>query len=98
MSSRQTLFAAASGFAAVVSAAVVSAVPAHADEATYLDLVVPRFTSVTPDQLLAEGYRICSATQNGMAASDANTMVQHHLGVSVPVSIDIVTAAVVQLC
>lgn len=98
MSSRRKFSAAISGIVAVVSAAVVSAVPAHADETTYLDQVAPRFTSVTPDQLLAEGYRICSATQNGMAASDANTMVQHDLGVSVPVSIDIVTAAVVQLC
>jgi hypothetical protein len=95
MSSCRRLFAA---MISVVAAAVLSAVPAHADQTTYLDLVAPRFTSVSPEQLVAEAHRICSATQNGMTASDANVMVQRDLGVSVPVSIDIVAAAVVQMC
>ena len=98
MKSWSRFCAVAGSSAAVIVSAVMMAGPAHADEAAYLDQTAPRFTSLTSDQLVAEGYRICSATQSGMAASDANNMVQRDLGVSVPVSIDIVAAAVVQLC
>lgn len=97
-SSRRIGVAGVVGSAVVMGFAVLSAAPAHADEASYLELLQPRLTFLSADQLRTEGYRVCAATSSGMPASDANDMVQADLGVSVPVSIDIVTAAVVNLC
>lgn len=92
---RRSVFAVAVGCAAAL--ALLGAAPAHADQATYLSTVQPRFVFLTTDQLLSEGYKVCAAHSNGMMASDAYTMVQDDLGVTVPVSIEIVSAAVVHL-
>jgi hypothetical protein len=52
---------------------------------------------VSPQQLLSEGAKVCSAIDSGMNATNAVQMVQKDLGVSIPASGDIVSAAVVHL-
>jgi hypothetical protein len=84
----------------VVSAsafAVMAAAPAQADEATYLHRLQPTYTSLSPQQLLAEGYRVCKAERGGMNSPDAVKMVFNDLDVSVAAAADIVPAAVVEL-
>jgi Protein of unknown function (DUF732) len=74
------------------------AAPAAADEGAYLYALQYRYTSVSPQQLLSEGNRVCNAISNGMNSTAAVVMVQNHLGVSVSAAGDIVSAAVVHIC
>ena len=43
------------GVASVSAFAVMVAAPAQADEATYLQRLAPKYTFLSPQQLLAEG-------------------------------------------
>ena len=82
---------------ACAAVSIVLAAPAAADEGGYLQALQDRYTSLTPQQLLSEGRAVCSAISNGTNATAALQMVQKHLGVSVAVAGDIVSAAVVHL-
>jgi hypothetical protein len=82
---------------AVVAAALAFAVPAAADEGDYLRMLQVRWTFLSTQQLLSEGSKVCKATRSGMTSADAVNMVQRDLAVSVPVAVDIVGAAVVDL-
>ncbi|OBI74239.1 DUF732 domain-containing protein [Mycobacterium sp. E740] len=83
--------------AAVLSPFAMTAAPAHADEATYLQQLMPRYTQLSPEKLLAEGYRVCRAEHNGTISPTAVDMVYREMGVSLTAAYDIVRAAVVQL-
>jgi hypothetical protein len=77
---------------------VVLARPAHADAAEYLRLLDDKYSYLTTQQLLTEGYKVCAALNNGVVAADAVQMVQKDLGgVTLAVSDDIVGAAAVGL-
>ena len=55
--------------ASVSAFAVMVAAPAQADEATYLQRLLPRYAYLNPQQLLAEGYRVCDAERSGITSS-----------------------------
>jgi hypothetical protein len=57
------------GLASVSAFAVMAAAPAQADEATYLQRLLPRYAYLNPQQLLAEGYRVCDAERSGITSS-----------------------------
>ena len=84
---------------AATAAPLVFAAPASADAAGYLHAVQPSYPTPTlsAEQLLSEGARVCRAIQSGMNSTQAVQMVQDDLGVSVPNAGDIVSAAVVHL-
>jgi hypothetical protein len=81
---------------AAVSLAFAS--PAGADPGSYLKDVQPFYQNFSVEQLLSEGFRVCSATQRGMTSPRAVQMVQDDIGASVTAAGDIVAAAVVKLC
>lgn len=81
---------------AAVSLAVAS--PAAADPGSFLKEVQPFYQNFSVEQLLSEGFRVCSATQRGMTSPQAVQMVQDDIGASVTAAGDIVAAAVVKLC
>jgi hypothetical protein len=81
---------------AAVSLAFAS--PAGADPGSYLKDVQPFYQNFSVEQLLSEGFRVCSATQRGMTSPQAVQMVQDDIGASVTAAGDIVAAAVVKLC
>jgi hypothetical protein len=83
------------GAGAAISLALAS--PAAADSASYLHEVQPMYTSVSAQQLLSEGMRVCSAMASGMNGPQAVQMVQNDIGLSTTASGDIVAAAVVHL-
>ncbi|AGB25342.1 Protein of unknown function (DUF732) [Mycobacterium sp. JS623] len=81
---------------AAVSLAFAS--PAGADPGSYLKDVQPFYQNFSVEQLLSEGFRVCSVTQRGTTSSQAVQMVQDDIGASVTAAGDIVAAAVVKLC
>jgi hypothetical protein len=86
---------------AVAAGAALSlafASPAAADPAAFLKDVQPFYQNFTVEQLLSEGFRVCSAMQGGMNSPHAVEMVQKDIGASVPAAGDIVASAVVNLC
>ena len=85
------------GVASVSAFAVMAAAPAQADDATYLQRLMPRYAYLNPQQLLAEGYSVCDAERSGITSSDAVNMVYKDLTVSMATATDIVSAAVVDL-
>jgi hypothetical protein len=85
--------------AALTAAAFAFAPAANADQATYLRLQ-ERLNFLTADQLLAEGYRVCQASNSGIGSSDIVGMVYRDLqgeGISIGSATDIVSTAIVQL-
>jgi hypothetical protein len=80
-----------------IVASLAFAAPASADTAEYLNAVQPWYTNVTAEQLLSEGFRVCSAVSSGMTSPQAVQMVLDDLGVSMTAAGDIVAAAVVHL-
>ncbi|MBV9638252.1 MAG: DUF732 domain-containing protein [Mycobacteriaceae bacterium] len=81
-----------------VAGSVLTAAPAHAGSAEYLRLLDDKYSYLTTQQLLAEGYKICAALNRGTISPQAVDMVQRDLGgVSVQVALDIVAAAAVGL-
>ena len=85
------------GVASVSAFPVIAAAPAQADEATYLQRLAPRYTYLSPQQLLAEGYRVCQAERSGIVSANAVNMVYKDLAVSMAAANDIVSAAVIDL-
>jgi hypothetical protein len=81
---------------AAVSLALAS--PAGADPGSFLKDVQPFYQNFSVEQLLSEGFRVCSAMQGGMTSPNAVLMVQKDIGASVPAAGDIVASAVVNLC
>jgi hypothetical protein len=81
---------------AAISLAFAS--PAGADPGSFLKEVQPFYQNFSVEQLLSEGFRVCSAQSGGMTSSKAVQMVQDDIGASVPAAGDIVAAAVVHLC
>jgi hypothetical protein len=73
------------------------AAPASADTAGYLGELQDFYPTLSTQQLLTEGQKVCNATRSGRNSVDALQMVQKDLGVSVPAAGDIVSAAVVHL-
>lgn len=82
----------------VVGSVVAAAPPAHADAGKYLRLLDDKYSYLSQQQLLAEGYKVCAAFNQGTTSSSVVNMVQKDLGgVSVAVAIDVVGAAAVGL-
>jgi hypothetical protein len=81
---------------AAISLAVAS--PAAADAGSFLKEVQPFYQNFSAEQLLSEGFRVCSAQDGGMNSPKAVQMVQDDIGASVTAAGDIVAAAVVHLC
>jgi Protein of unknown function (DUF732) len=80
-----------------VALSLAFAAPVAADTSAYLHALQGFYTSLSAEQLLTEGSRVCSAIRGGMNSTEALQMVQRDLGVSVPAAGDIVSAAVVHL-
>ena len=70
---------------------------AAADTAGYLHALQDTYTSLSAQQLLSEGARVCQSLGSGVNSTETTIMVQRDLGVSIPASGDIVSAAVVNL-
>jgi|SRR5258705_10608901 hypothetical protein len=85
------------GVVSVSGFAVMAAAPAQADAATYLRHLLPTYTFLNPQQLLAEGYRVCQAERSGVNSWDAVSMVYRDLAVSMTAAWDIETGAVEEL-
>lgn len=83
--------------AALVTAALANAAPAVAGDGDYLELLQDRYRFVTPQQLLAEGHRVCQVIDQGAGSNYAAEMVQRDLSVSPGAAMDIVSAATVEL-
>ncbi len=79
------------------TSAVMAAAPAQADESEYLRVLEPKYAHLSAQQLVTEGYRVCSAVDSGMSSSNAMGMVQKDLATSVAVAVDIVSNAIVVL-
>lgn len=83
---------------ATAALAVIFAAPAGATEDEYLGGLQDRYTFLTTDQLLAEGYRVCEATSSGALVTDTANMVREDLDVATGTAIDIVSGALRDLC
>jgi hypothetical protein len=83
---------------ALVGAAILAAPSAAADEVEYLHKLQDKYAFLTPQQLLAEGNRVCTAEQAGALAPDRTTMVINDLTVGVNVALEVVSAAEWDLC
>ncbi|MEO3759658.1 DUF732 domain-containing protein [Mycobacterium sp. B14F4] len=83
--------------AALAVCAVSTAAPAGAQDADYLWLLQDRYRFLSPEQLLSEGYKVCAVIDQGVGSRYAAEMVQQDLGVSPSASMDIVSAATVEL-
>ena len=79
------------------AASLAFAAPASADGGAYLHALQDTYTSLSTQQLLSEGSKVCNAIRGGMNSANAVIMVQRDLVVSVPAAGDIVSAAVVHL-
>jgi hypothetical protein len=82
---------------AAAAVSLVVAAPASADYGGYLHALQDTYTSLSTQQLLSEGTKICTVIRGGMNSTNAVQMVQRDLGVSVPAADDMVAAAVVHL-
>jgi hypothetical protein len=83
---------------ALVAAAVLSAPSAAADETEYLNKLQDRYEFLTPQQLLAEGQRVCAAEGTGVLSPARTTMVMNDLTVGANTALEIVSAAEWNLC
>ena len=82
---------------ALLALAVSTAAPSAAQDADYLWLLQDRYRFLSPEQLLSEGYKVCGVIEQGVGSRYAAEMVQQDLGVSPGASMDIVSAATVEL-
>ena len=86
-----------SAAAALAVAALSTAPQAGADDDGYLWLLQDRYRFLSPQQLLIEGYKVCAVIDQGVGSRYAAEMVQQDLDVSPGASMDIVSAATVEL-
>lgn len=87
-------------FRVVLTGAAISlafAPSAAADTGGYLHALQDTYTSLSTQQLLSEGTRVCESLRSGVNSTQTVLMVQQDLGVSIPASGDIVSAAVLNL-
>jgi hypothetical protein len=87
----------AASIVAAVAVTVLCAPPAAADEAGYLNALRGRWASVTDQQFLTEGAKVCSVTRSGTSSADATLMVQKDLQMGVTEALRVVGAAIVHL-
>lgn len=85
------------GVTSVSAFALMAAAPAQADEPTYLQRLLPNYASLNPQQLLAEGARVCRADRSGTYSADTVKMGYNDLAVSMATAVDIVIAAADEL-
>ena len=83
---------------ALVGAAVLFAPSAVADQGEYLGKLQHKYEFLTPQQLLAEGNRLCAAEQAGVLSPARTTMVMNDLTVGTNTALEIVSAAEWELC
>ena len=83
---------------ALIAAAVLSAPSAAAGENEYLNKLQDRYEFLTPQQLLAEGQRVCAAERSGVLSPAKTTMVMNDLTVGTNTALEIVSAAEWELC
>lgn len=86
------------GLAALVISSVMLAAPAAATQDEFLHTLQDRYNFLTAEQMLTEGYRTCSAVGRGVLAPDAVNMVRADLKIATGAAMDIVSAAVLDLC
>ena len=79
---------------AVAATTLGLAAPAAAESSDYLDKLQPRYTYLSPSQLLSAGDKACSVIHTGAPATDAVVMVSKDLGVSVSAAYEIVVNAI----
>jgi hypothetical protein len=82
----------------MVGAAVLSAPAAGADQNGYLSKLQDKYEFLTPQQLLAEGQRVCAAERGGSLSPAKTVMVANDLKVSTNTALEIVSAAEWDLC
>ena len=75
-------------------AATGLAAPAAADSSTYLQLLQPRYTSMSASQLSSAGNSVCSATGSGLPAFDIVPALVKHYGMSASAAYEITIAAI----
>ncbi|ORA76767.1 hypothetical protein BST28_20525 [Mycolicibacter kumamotonensis] len=81
----------------LLTTSFVVATPAKADEQSYLQPLSGRWASLSDQQLLTEGYRVCMLTKS-TSSSNVVPIVQANLGgITAPAASAIVAAAVVHL-
>ncbi|MCV7422723.1 DUF732 domain-containing protein [Mycobacterium yunnanensis] len=87
-------------FGAVLAAgmAIGVAAPAAADESGYLTELAPRLTSLSPQQLSAEGHKVCRYVGAGRPTADAIPMVMNDLKTTVAGAMYIISASMRELC
>ncbi|KUI47943.1 hypothetical protein AU198_04915 [Mycobacterium sp. GA-1199] len=78
--------------------AVAVAAPAGATEDEFLRDLQPRYSFLTAEELVTQGYRACAATSVGVLAPDAVQMISADLGISTGAAMDIVSRALLRLC
>jgi hypothetical protein len=78
---------------ALVAVAVGSAAPAIAGEDEYLKLR-DSYPTLSAEQLLAEGQRVCAVAKQDVPSPQAVVMVTNDLGVSTTEALDIVSSAI----
>lgn len=83
---------------ALAGAAVLSSPTAAADEEEYLAKLQDSYAFLTPQQLLAEGERVCAAERAGVLSPGKTTMVMNDLAVGTNTALEIVSAAEWELC
>ena len=84
--------------ALAVGVAIGVAAPAAADEAGYLNELSPRLTSLSAQQLRAEGYEVCRYVGVGRPTADAIPMVMNDLKTTVAGAMYIISASMRELC
>jgi hypothetical protein len=86
-----------SATAAVLAAISVGiAAPATAGVDEYLKLR-ENYPTLTAEQLLSEGQRVCAVAKQGVPSPTAVIMVTNDLGVSTTAALDIVSSAILNL-
>lgn len=83
---------------ALAGAAVLSSPTAAAGEGEYLAKLQDSYAFLTPQQLLAEGERVCAAERAGVLSPGKTTMVMNDLAVGTNTALEIVSAAEWELC
>ncbi|WP_082961670.1 DUF732 domain-containing protein [Mycobacterium sp. 852002-51152_SCH6134967] len=82
----------------VATLAVVFAAPAGATEDEFLRELQSRYSFLTSEELLTQGYRACAASSVGVLAPDTVNMISADLGISTGAAMDIVSRALLRLC
>jgi hypothetical protein len=96
MAHTSTIMKTAATTVALAAIAVGSASSATADEGEYLKLR-DSYPTLSAEQLLAEGYRVCAVARQGVPSPQTVNMVTNDIGVSTTAALTIVSAAILNL-